>query len=347
MKAATFVAPGSPLAVVDIADPVPVENEVVIAVKRCGICGTDLHWTEEHDADAGWRPLPAGSVLGHEFAGEVVAVGKNAGTSLSEGDAICALPFIGCGACLACKAGKIYRCARVDTRGTRTLTGAYAEYARVGVQEAVRLPQGVGYDVGALVEPLAVGLAAAERAALHPGASIAVIGAGPVGLAVAFWCRFLGAGHVVMVDLVGARARRAAEFGATDFIDASAIEVVPAFTALAGAPPDVVFECVGLPGTFQQGIDLVANDGVLVVAGLCMAADTFLPTVALLKALDVRFTMCYERRHFETIVGYLDTGRIDASKFVTGVVGFADFSARFNALKTPGDDIKVLLDPGA
>ena len=75
MKAATFVAPGSPLAVVDIADPEPVENEVVIAVKRCGICGTDLHWTEEHDADTGWRPLPAGSVLGHEFAGEVVAVG--------------------------------------------------------------------------------------------------------------------------------------------------------------------------------------------------------------------------------------------------------------------------------
>ena len=162
-----------------------------------------------------------------------------------------------------------------------------------------------------------------------------------------YWSRFLGAQHVVVSDLVAARGQQAIEFGATEFVDASAGEVPSAVEAVIGGRPDTVFECVGLPGTFQQAVELVANDGVVVVAGLCMAADTFLPTVALIKAIDVRFTMCYERRHFETILKYMGSGRIDVSKFVTGTVGLDDFCARFESLKQAGSDIKVMLDPSA
>ena len=345
MKAATFQAPGQPLVIEKVADPMAGAAELVIAVSACGICGTDLHWTEMHDTSGGWRPLKAGGVLGHEFAGEIVEVGRDLTHLYKTGEMICALPFIGCGTCAACVAGRIFRCQKADTRATSTLPGAYAEYTRVGGAEAVRLPAGVDPKLGALVEPLAVGLAAAERASFAPGSSILIMGAGPVGLAVALWCRFLGARHVVVSDLVGTRAERAAEFGATDYIDASKESVTDFMRQRIGGRPDVVFECVGVPGTLQLAVEQVASDGVVVVAGLCMAADSFLPAVAVAKAIDLRFTMCYEKRHFEVIVEHLGTGRVDVSGLITGTVGFDAFPDKFEGLKTAGSDIKVLLDP--
>ena len=345
MKAAVFQAPSQPLVIETVADPTPGPQELLIAVGACGVCGTDLHWTENRDTSGGWRELAAGCILGHEFAGEVVEVGHDVRDRFRPGDSVCAMPFIGCGRCAACMAGRVFRCAEVDTRASRTLPGAYAELTRVGAAETVRLPAGVDHRTGALVEPLAVGLAAAERARFSPGASVLVMGAGPVGLSVAMWCRFLGARHVVVSDLVPSRAERSADFGATDSIDASSEDVAARMQQIAGGPPDVVFECIGVPGTLQLAVEHVANDGCVVVAGLCMGADAFLPAVAVVKAIDLRFTMCYEKRHFEVIVDHLERGRIDVSQLVTGTVGFDAFPAKFEQLKRAGDDLKVLLDP--
>ena len=345
MKAAVFKAVGQPLAIEDVPDPVPSERDLVIAVKACGICGTDLHWTEHHNTDGAWRDLAPGRVLGHEFAGEVMEVGARAKSQFKVGDAICALPFVSCGHCEACKRGRFYRCKSVDTRGTTTLPGAYAELTRVGMSSAVRLPAGVDYQLGALVEPLAVGLAAAERASFSPGSSVLIMGAGPVGLSVALWCRYLGARHIIVSDLVGERAQQAAQFGATDFIDAGREDVGDALRRISGSAPQIVFDCVGLHGTMQQAIAHVADDGTVVVAGLCMGSDTLLPAIAVVKAIDIRFTMCYEKRHFELIVDLMAQGRIDASGFVTGTVGFDAFTSKFESLKQPGEDLKVLLKP--
>ena len=192
---------------------------------------------------------------------------------------------------------------------------------------------------------VAVGLAAAERAQFSPGASVLVMGAGPVGLSVAMWCRFLGAGHVIVSDRVYDRASRAAEFGATDMIDAAREPVTERLQAIAGGAPQVVFDCVGVAGTMQSAVEYVANDGCVVVAGLCMGADQFLPAVAVVKAIDLRFTMCYEKRHFEVIVDLIARGRIDVSRFITQTVSFAGFAEKFEQLKTAGADIKVLLQP--
>ena len=345
MKAATFAAVGAPLEIASVPDPEPQPGELLIAVGNCGVCGTDLHWTENRSTDGGWRELKAGAVLGHEFAGEVLEVGRDLKGRFKPGDSVCALPFIGCGQCKACLTGRIFRCQQADTRATPTLPGAYAELARVGGAEAVLLPAGVDHATGALVEPLAVGLAAVERARLVPSANVLVMGAGPVGLAVALWSRFLGARNVIVSDLVSSRAERAAQFGATDYIDAATEVVSEGLQRRIGKAPDVVFECVGVPGTLGQAVEYVADDGIVVVAGLCMGADSFLPAVALVKAIDIRFTMCYDKRHFEVIVDHLAAGRIDASKFVTDTVGFDAFADRFESLKSAGSDIKVLLDP--
>ena len=347
MKAAVFTAPGAPLAIETVADPTPGPGDLVIKVAACGICGTDLHWSRHTDPQGGWRVLSPGAVMGHEFAGEVVAVGREARSAWRVGDRVTAQPFIGCGACPECHAGRAYRCADVTMRAAPELPGAYAEYTRVGGATTLRLPDAVSFAEGALVEPLAVGLAAAEKARLAPGDTVLVIGAGPVGLAVALWCRFLGARHIAVSDLVAQRAERALEFGATIAIDASRDDAAARTAALAGSRPDVVFDCVGVPGSLQLAIDQAPHDARVVIVGLCMVQDLLYPGRAIVKELDLAFSFIYRKRHFELVLDALARARIRGAHLITDRVGLDDFSAAFEALRTPTDQIKVMLEPVA
>jgi len=176
----------------DLADPEPGPNDVIVRVRASGVCGSDLHTSDT------FVP-PGAGVMGHEFAGEVVALGRLAGR-FRVGDRVTALPYIGCGSCVACLNGQGHRCPAVISGGFGKLPGAYAEFVRVGVHEALPLPPEVDFRQGALVEPLAVGLHTVERAGLRPGDVAQIIGAGPIGLAVSLWCRFFGAGHVLFAQ---------------------------------------------------------------------------------------------------------------------------------------------------
>ena len=345
MRAAVFTAAGMPLTVETVPDPTPGPRDLVMKVHACGICGTDLHWTHHTDPSVGWRVLKSGAVLGHEFSGEVVAVGREAHGKWKVGDRVTAQPFIGCGACPECAAGRAYRCTDVTMRAEPELPGAYAEYTRVGADATLRLPEAVGFAEGALVEPLAVGLNAAEKARLGPGDRILIVGGGPVGLAVALWCRFLGARHIAVSDLAPARADRAVEFGATAAIDASREDVASRAAALMGGAPDVVFDCVGVPGSLQLAIDYAPPDARLVVVGLCMAQDVIYPGRALTKELDLTFACLYRKRHFELVLDALARERVDAARLVTDRVDLDGFSDAFEALRKPSDQIKVLLQP--
>jgi (R,R)-butanediol dehydrogenase / meso-butanediol dehydrogenase / diacetyl reductase len=345
MKAAVFKAPGAPLVIEDVPDPTPGRGDLILKVRACGICGTDLHWSESRDHGAGWRVLAPGSVMGHEFAGEVVEVGGDLRGQWRVGERVCALPSIGCDQCAHCRAGRAYRCEQVATRASAALTGAYAEYTRVGASATLRLPDAVSFHEGALVEPLAVGLNAVGKARLEPGDSVLILGAGPVGIAVAMWCRFFGARHIVVSDLVGARAERAIGFGATGAIDASREDVRERVAQLTGGQARVVFDCVGVPGSLQLAINYAPFDGHVVVVGLCMAADRFFPAKAITKELDLTFVFVYRLRDFEIVVDMLGRERIDAGGLVTGRVGFDSFCQSFEALKKPSDQIKVMLEP--
>ncbi len=345
MKAAVFKAAGAPLIIEDVPDPEPGPTDLILKVRACGICGTDIHWSENRDQEVGWRVLDSGAVMGHEFAGEVVEVGRDVRNQWKVGDRVTAQPFIGCGSCPACRAGRAYRCPTVAMRAGPALTGAYAEYTRTGAFETLRLPEAVGFDQGALVEPLAVGLNAVEKARLGVGDTVLVVGAGPVGLSVALWCRFFGARHIIVSDLVAVRAEAAAKFGATAAIDASREDVQSRVEAISGGPPEVVFDCVGVPGSLQLVIDQAPLDGRVVVVGLCMAADSFYPTKALTKELELAFAFIYRKRHFEIVLDLLGSERISTAGLVTDRVGLDDFSAAFERLKTPTDQIKVMLEP--
>jgi len=203
MKAAVFQGVGQPLQIADCPDPEPGPREVVLKVGRCGICGSDLHMTEP-----GALTPPAGAIMGHEFAGEVVALGRDV-TKLRVGDRVTAMPITGCGACAACRAGEPSWC----EKGLNFLAGGYAQYARAGEDECLRLPPGLSESDGALVEPLAVGLHGARMADLK-GAKVTVIGGGPIGLAATFWARRFGAACIEVVEPSKERGEMALGMGA-------------------------------------------------------------------------------------------------------------------------------------
>jgi len=219
------------LEVTQIADPSPGPGELVLEVTACGICGSDLKL----------RPsMPAGIVMGHEFCGEIVATGADVDATWRVGRHVTALPLIGCGRCLACLAGEPAHCTSGDMVGVGGSPGGFAEYVRVHQRETIGLPEQLDPALGALVEPLAVGLHAVERAHIRSGDKVLVVGAGPVGLSVLAWAARSGASEVVVSDSSAVRREAATQFGATHTVDPDSEPLEPRY--------DVVIECVGLPG---------------------------------------------------------------------------------------------------
>lgn len=339
MKAAVLREARKVLEIEEVPDPTPAPGELILKVESCGVCGSDLHVSDLPGA------LPGGTVMGHEFSGVVAEVGREAAQRFQVGERVCAMPFIGCGRCGPCLTGDASRCPSIRTTGLGQIPGAYAEYVRVGQHEALRLPESVGHRQGAMVEPLAVGLHAVEKAQLAPGANVLVLGAGPIGLTVALWSRLFGAREILVSEKAAGRRDLAARFGATDAIDPASEDIAAAFTKRAGAPPDVVFECVGVPGLIQESISLARDRGRVVVVGVCVVPDTIVPGIAILKELDLRFAVAYQRRDFELTLALLEQGRISSEAMVTDIVDLAGFPAAFEALKRPTAQCKVILEP--
>ncbi len=339
MRAAVLPGLGQELVIEEVPDPKPGPTELVLRVRSCGICGSDLH------ASALPPGLPPGTVMGHEFAGEVMEVGSAARAEWKPGDRVCAQPFIGCGACAACLAGDGIRCPAMRNTGLGANPGAYAEYVRVGAHETLRLPEAVGFATGALVEPLAVGLHAVQEARLASGENVLVVGAGPIGLVTALWARFFGARSVVVSEKAPSRRALAEKFGATAVVDPSSENVASAFQKIAGAAPDVIFECVGVPGLLQQCIMLAPTRGRIVVVGVCMLPDTIFPGLAIVKEVSLHFVLGYRKRDFQLTLDLIDAERIRGEAMITDVVDLAGFPGAFEALKQPTTQCKVMLEP--
>jgi (R,R)-butanediol dehydrogenase/meso-butanediol dehydrogenase/diacetyl reductase len=339
MKAAVFYTPGKPLSIETVSDPSPLQGEAVIRVRYCGVCGTDLHATENHDL-----ANPLGSILGHEFTGDIVALGANAPEGWSERDRLCALPYIGCGRCLACRLGHFFQCSARQIIGSREIPGGFSEFVRVQLDASVRLPESVSWKQAALVEPLAVGLHAVRKVDVS-AKNILVIGAGPIGLAAIFWCHFFGARRIIVSEFDPGRAQLALNFGATNLVDASA-DIADQFREIAGGPPELILECVGVPGMIAKCIDLAPHGGQIVVIGFCMKPDTFTPALAMRKELEMRFVVAHEKSDFQFVVDMIAAGRLSVDHMITTIVGFDGFSAAFEGLRRPSNQCKILLEPG-
>ena len=312
--------------VADLDDPTPASGELVLRVHACGICGSDLK---------AYVAMPAGYVLGHEFCGEVVAVGPGT-DGWREGQSVAGLPLFACGQCRWCLADEPAHCEKVDYQGVGGSHGAFAEYVRVNAASAVHLADGVG-PFGALVEPLAVGLHTVAAADLRHGDRVLVIGGGNVGAAVSLWARRLGARDVVVSDPVASRRDAAGTFGATDVHDPTAGPPPPGF--------DVVFECSGVPGMVQAGVDASRVRGRVVVAGVCGVPDTIVPYLAVMKETEVRFAVYYRGREFAAAAELLTSGGVNTDAFVSRRVGLDGVDGAFETLLGPNDERKILVQP--
>lgn len=336
MKAPVFKGVGKPLVIETLPDPTPAAGEIVLEIARCGICGTDLHMTDGHA-----QTYPEGVVIGHEFAGQVVAVGQGV-TNFRTGDRAAAMPVVGCGRCASCLAGETIWC----DSGLIGILGGFGQYAVARAHATIKLPQTLSMNDGALVEPLAVSLHGVALAELKPGARVVVQGAGAIGLGCAFWARHLGAGRIVVTS----RSRRceslAMQMGASAFV-ASGENLGAEVNAALGGAPDVVFECVGMPGQLAQAINLVRPRGTVVLLGNCMVPDTLVPALAMFKQVRIQGSMVYSLKEFETVAGVLDSGRVDPRVMVTHTIGYGQLPQEFEALRRPTTQCKVMVDPRA
>lgn len=341
MKAAVFHGLGNPLAVEDMPEPTAGPGEVVLKIAYCGICGSDLHATHP-----GVFVVPDGTILGHEFTGEVV---QSNAPGVATGQFVTALPLHACDECRAegvCKDGLGILCPRNTIIGfAPNAQGAYAEYVKVNARHVLPLPAGVAPREGATVEPLAVGLNAAEQGEVRLGDRVLVLGAGPIGLAVVAFAKLAGAAAVVVSEYAEGRRRKAEQFGATGLIDPGREEVGPAFAAAAGGPPDVIFECVGVPGMIQTCLTLARPFGRIVLVGVCMEEDRLVPIAGTFKAASLRFVLGYQHRHFRLVLDLLGAGRVDPRPMITDEVTLADLPSAFEALRRPRDQVKVLIRP--
>jgi (R,R)-butanediol dehydrogenase/meso-butanediol dehydrogenase/diacetyl reductase len=333
VKAAVFKGLGQPLVIETVPDPQPSAHEVVVRVGRCGICGSDLHMT--HEPAFG---LPAGAIIGHEFAGEVVALGSRA-SSMKVGDLVAVAPLRGCGECSTCLQGEPAWCKQMVLQG-----GGYAEYAAATERQCRRLPASTSIEDGALVEPLAVALHGVSLAKIVPGSKVLVMGAGPIGLAVAYWARRLGATKIAVSDLHSYQSDLAHRVGATAFVTVQE-DMVAKVNGVLGGEPDIVFECVGRPGILSQALEHVRVHGKIVILGLCTALDSFVPFRAVSKEVTFIASAFFKMHEYEAALDALDGGHSEARSLITNTVPLETMPAAFEALRERTSQCKVMVRP--
>jgi (R,R)-butanediol dehydrogenase / meso-butanediol dehydrogenase / diacetyl reductase len=312
----------------DVPDPEPAHDELLIRVHGCGVCGSDLKT---------YPLLPDGTIMGHEFAGEVVAAGSTVAEHWPVDTAVASMPVIGCGTCRHCIAGDPARCAEPQALGLGVRAGGFAEYVTVAASGTVTLDPSLDIRSGALVEPLAVGLHAMNRGGARAGDRLLVVGAGPVGLSVVIWARARGITDITICDPVNRRQQAALDLGATHAL---------APTDNIGTGFDLVVECVGKAGMVAACLDAIGPSGRIVIAGVCMEPDTFMPLAGVVKDVTMSFVSYYTVDEFGSAAAALADGSLDLGGLVSGYATLDDLQDVVDGLSHPSDQHKIIITPG-
>ncbi|KHK90045.1 hypothetical protein LK12_18050 [Novosphingobium malaysiense] len=286
--------------------------------------------------------VPGGTVLGHEFTGEVIETGAGV-EGFAKGERVVAMPIAGCGKCRYCLAGEPAWCEALEF-----LSGGYAEYALVNAATAMRLPATLSDADGALVEPLAVSLHGIAMAGIKPGARVLVQGAGPIGLAALFWARRVGAGRVDVIEGAPVRAAIADRMGADSVTAPQPLD--PAGFAQRPDPEklyDVVVECVGRPSLLMQAVSFLRPGGTVVSLGYCFEPDGIVPAVAGGREARMLFPQLYTVAEFRHALAVLDSGAVEPRHMVTRSVSLDVLPDVFDTLRSNPGECKVLIDPSA
>ena len=323
-------------------------SDAIVAVRLAAICGSDLHvW---HGRETG---LDSGTVMGHEFLGEVVEVGRDV-SRLERGDRVVSPFTTSCGACFYCSRGLPARCTRGQLFGwverRAGLHGGQAELVRVPLADTTLfpLPAELAHEAGLLLgDVLATGWHAAVMGGVSPGAVTAVVGCGPVGLMAVLAAHELGAEPVFALDTVPERLALAARFGATPVDLKEQDPVVTIRDATEGRGADAVLEAGGTPEATKLAFDLARPGGTLAAVGVHHeAAFPFSPGAAYDKNLTYRIGRCPVRHYMERLLPVAQRRQDELALLFTHRIPLEQSPAGYRIFDTKAEGcIKVILDP--
>ena len=265
MKAAVFYGKND-LRIEEREVPTPKNDEVLIKVHACGICGTDVHI---YHGDEGAAKTPCGTVIGHEFAGEVVKVGADVKT-LAVGDRVCVDPNQLCGRCEPCLTGRGHYCEHMTGIGT-TVDGGFEEYVAVPYYQAYRFDEALTYEEAAMTEPVSCCLHGIDLCDINPGDTVAVIGCGMIGLLMLQLAKSKGAAKLIAIEPVESKREAALKLGA-DVVYDPTVASNEQIAAECGRISNVI-ECVGRVNTMQSAIEIAGTQSTVMLFGLTAPND--------------------------------------------------------------------------
>jgi L-iditol 2-dehydrogenase len=328
----------------DIPRPEYSDDEVLVRVKACSICGSDVHGL---DGSTGRRIPPI--VMGHEAAGVIEAVGHSV-TRYQPGDRVTFDSTIYCGECYFCRRGEVNLC---DNRrvlgvscGDYRQNGAFAEYVAVPQRILYRLPERLSFEQAAMTEPLSIALHAVGRHLAPLNASAVVVGAGMIGLLVIQLLRLAGYRHIIAVDLIQSKLDLAARFGADITLKSDEVDVVEAVRAVTeGRGADVAYEVVGLSPTVRLAIATLKKGGAVTLIGN-LAPTVDFPLQEIVTRQITVFSTCNSAGEYAGCLDLIASGKIDIDSFISAVAPLADGPQWFQRLyaSEPGL-MKVILLP--
>lgn len=262
MKAAVFYGKHD-LRIEDISVPAVGPQDVLIRVHACGVCGTDVHIFH---GDEGAAQTPPGTVLGHEFAGEVVEIGE-AVTAVKPGDRVCVDPNQLCGSCDYCREGIAHFCENMIGIGT-TVHGGFAEYCVVNQSQVYPFPASLSYEEAAMTEPVACCVHGIDMCDISCGDTVAVIGGGMIGLIMLQLAKLKGAAKLILVEPVEEKRLLGHKLGADLTVDPLTEDLPRALQEAGIRRINTVIECVGKTATIRQAIAIAGKKSTVMMFGL-------------------------------------------------------------------------------
>ena len=340
MKAAVLHAVGD-IRLEDVPEPEIGDREVLLKVKACGVCGTDIHFF--HGEWAVNMPL----IPGHEFSGEIAEVGKSIST-VSVGDRVSIDPNVVCGVCKNCRrTERSHLCSNIRAIGV-DVNGGFAEYLKAPEEVVYRLPGPVDFEVGAMTEPVGCAIRGFDNTRTNLGDTVVIIGTGPMGLLLTQMARLQGAAKVLAIEMIEERRRAAEKLGADRTIDPSNEDVRKVvLEETEGNGPEVVFEAVGSARTIELALDLASRGGRVSLFGVAPQSDVIKVRPFMLYDKELEISASYRDPFtFDRAIQLLSGGRIDVKSIITHRFPLSKIKDAFHTFETKKNEaFKIVIKP--
>lgn len=336
MKAGLYISEKN-IEVGSLEKPTLNQGEALIKVSAAGICGTDMmiYFGKHPRAKA---PL----AMGHEFSGVIEEI--NGESIFKIGDRIVVEPTISCGKCEACLSGNSHVCKTLGLIGI-DFHGGFAEYVAVPLHRLHKIPDTLSDDHAALAEPVAVGIHTVRRSNMKVGATVVVLGAGPIGLLIALTAKIAGADKIYISDISPYRLGKAEELGFIA-LNGNEVDVVKeVMEATNGVGADVVFEVAGNNLTANQMIHACRTQGQIVVVSVYKQPPTIDLAAMHFRELSLTTTRCYSHSDFATAISMMASGQIDVTPFISHQLSLDEIEKGFQLMMNPDESLKILIQP--